>query len=67
MAQDGQQRQQPRWLPIPGLAIAGGWATIQGASGSGMDDFIPTLLWPGTVLYILTTVTTYLIYQRISG
>jgi hypothetical protein len=64
MANDGERRRSPRWLPFPGLAIAAGWAGFEAASGSGMSEFISTLLWPGTALYVLITIATYLGWQQ---
>jgi hypothetical protein len=39
----------PIWLPLPGLALAAGWALYE-ASGGG--SFLPTLLWPGTAIFV---------------
>lgn len=64
MANGGERPRSPRWLPFPGLAIAGGWAAFAAAGGGGMSDFISTLLWPGAVLYVLITIATYLAWQR---
>ncbi len=39
----------PLWLPLPGLALAAGWALYE-ASGGG--SFLPTLLWPGAAIFV---------------
>ena len=61
MAGGGKHRRAPWWLPVPGLAIATAWAGYQ---GGGMAEFTSTLLWPGTALYVLVTVATYLGWRR---
>ena len=39
----------PFWLPLPGLALAAGWALYE-ASGGG--SFLPTLIWPGAAIFV---------------
>jgi hypothetical protein len=60
MLDDGQPS-FPWWLPFPGIALMVVWAAFQGASaedGAG-GAFLDTLLWPGTAIFVLTTITTY--------
>lgn len=51
----------PRWLPIPGVALAVGWAAYQSVAETG--DFLPTLLWPGAAILGLTTLATWFGWQ----
>jgi hypothetical protein len=51
----------PRWLPIPGVLAAGGWALYDAAAGGGA--FLPTLLWPGAAILVLTTAAVWLGWQ----
>lgn len=51
----------PRWLPLPGIVAAAGWAayeaTANGASLAG------TLLWPGAAIFALTTLAAWFGWQ----
>jgi len=51
----------PRWLPLPGIVAATGWAayeaTANGASLAG------TLLWPGGAIFALTTLAAWFGWQ----
>ncbi len=60
MLEDGQPA-LPWWLPFPGLALAIVWAAYQGASAEdgAAAALLETLLWPGTAIFVLTTITTY--------
>ncbi|MEI6136892.1 MAG: hypothetical protein WCQ48_05685 [Chloroflexota bacterium] len=51
----------PRWLPLPGVILAIGWAGLT-ASTAGAD-FAHAILWPGAGIFALTTVATWLGWQ----
>ncbi len=51
----------PRWLPLPGIALAIGWAAFVAATAGA--DFVQTLLWPGAGIFALTTLATWLGWQ----
>ncbi len=51
----------PRWLPIPGVALAAGWAAYQSVTGAG--EFLAALLWPGAAILGLTTLATWFGWQ----
>ena len=59
MLDDGQPR-FTWWLPLPGIALAVLWATYQVAAGpEGTSALLQTLVWPGSAIFVVTTVTTY--------
>lgn len=60
MLADGQAR-FPRWLPLPGLVLALGWAAYQAvtADGGAFAEALRTLAWPGAAIVLITTVTVY--------
>lgn len=60
MLNDGQPW-LPWWLPIPGVALAIGWAAYYGVTASepGLGAFLDTLRWPGLPIFLVTTITTY--------
>ena len=51
----------PRWLPLPGIVLAAGWAAFSAATGGAA--FLPMLLWPGAGIFALTTVACWLGWQ----
>ncbi len=51
----------PRWLPLPGIALALGWAGFTAATAGA--DFLHAVLWPGAGIFALTTVATWLGWQ----
>ena len=51
----------PRWLPLPGIALALVWAGFSAATAGA--DFLATLLWPGAGIFALTSVATWLGWQ----
>ena len=51
----------PRWLPLPGIALAAGWAGFTSATAGA--EFVPSLLWPGAGIFALTSVATWLGWQ----
>lgn len=58
---DDQDPRFPIWLPLPGLALAIGWAAYQ---ASAVDaSFLLTALWPGAAIFALTTLATWFGWQ----
>ena len=57
---DDKDPRFPIWLPLPGIAFAGGWALYDASSGG---SFLPTLLWPGAPIFALTTLASWLGWQ----
>ena len=51
----------PRWLPLPGIALALGWAWFTTATAGA--EFLPSVVWPGAGIFALTTVATWLGWQ----
>jgi len=51
----------PRWLPLPGALLAAAWAGYQTAAGDA--GFLPTLLWPGVAIFLLTTAAAWFGWQ----
>ncbi len=51
----------PWWLPLPGMALALGWAAFTAATAGA--DFMQALLWPGAGIFALTTVAAWLGWQ----
>ncbi|MFA7249012.1 MAG: hypothetical protein WC273_05205 [Dehalococcoidia bacterium] len=51
----------PRWLPLPGIALALGWAGFTAATAGA--DFLHAVLWPGAPIFALTTIATWLGWQ----
>jgi len=51
----------PIWLPLPGVAAAGGWALYDASAGGG--SFLPSLLWPGIAIFVGATVASWLGWQ----
>ncbi len=58
---DDQDSRFPIWLPIPGLALAIGWAAYQASAGEA--PLLPTALWPGAGIFALTTLATWFGWQ----
>ncbi len=58
---DDQDPRFPIWLPIPGLALAIGWAAYQASAGEA--SLLPTALWPGAAIFALTTLATWFGWQ----
>jgi hypothetical protein len=60
MLQDGQPW-LTWWLPIPGIAVALTWGAYQAVSSAepGLNALLAALLWPGSTLFIVTTLVTY--------
>jgi hypothetical protein len=59
---DDKDPRLPWWVPLPGLAVAGGWAGYEGVMGGG-SLFLDTLLWPGAGIFVLVTIATFLGWQ----
>jgi hypothetical protein len=59
---DDKDPRLPWWVPLPGLAVAGGWAGYEGVMG-GSSLFLETLLWPGAGIFVLVTIATFLGWQ----
>lgn len=51
----------PRWLPLPGIALALGWAGFTTATAGA--DFMQAVMWPGAGIFALTTLATWLGWQ----
>ncbi|MEX2446497.1 MAG: hypothetical protein WD734_04085 [Dehalococcoidia bacterium] len=51
----------PRWLPLPGIVLAAGWAAYQAAAADAA--FLGTLAWPGGAIFVLTTLATWFGWQ----
>lgn len=51
----------PRWLPLPGIALALGWAGFTAATAGA--DFLQAAVWPGAGIFALTTLATWLGWQ----
>lgn len=51
----------PRWLPLPGIALALGWAGFTAATAGA--DFMQAVMWPGAGIFALTTLATWLGWQ----
>lgn len=51
----------PRWLPLPGIALALGWAGFTAATAGA--DFLQSAVWPGAGIFALTTLATWLGWQ----
>ena len=49
------------WLPIPGIAVALTWAAYQAVSAAepGINALLATLWWPGSAIFLVTTLVTY--------
>ena len=58
---DDQDSRFPRWLPLPGIVLALGWAAYQAATAGG--DLLATLLWPGAAIFVLTTLVAWFGWQ----
>ena len=51
----------PRWLPLPGILLALGWAAFSAATDGA--SFLAVALWPGAAIFALTTLATWLGWQ----
>ncbi len=60
---DDKDPRFPWWMPLPGLAVAGGWAGYEGIVAGGGSPFLDTLLWPGGAIFVLVTIATVLGWQ----
>jgi hypothetical protein len=58
---DDQDPRFPRWLPLPGIVAALGWAAYDWAAADGA--FLATLLWPGAAILVLVTIVTWFGWQ----
>lgn len=58
---DDEDPRFPRWLPLPGLAGAIGWAAYDWAAADGA--FLATLVWPGVAILALVTLATWFGWQ----
>jgi hypothetical protein len=58
---DDQDPRFPRWLPVPGLALAIGWAAYQAVAGDAF--FLAVLLWPGLAILAGTTLVAWFGWQ----
>lgn len=58
---DAAEPRFPRWLPLPGVSLAAAWAAYQAAAGDA--GFLPTFLWPGVAIFLLTTAATWFGWQ----
>ncbi|MDP6605662.1 MAG: hypothetical protein QF664_05325 [Dehalococcoidia bacterium] len=60
---DDKDPRLPWWLPLPGLAVALAWSGWEGVVAGGTPTFVSTLLWPGSGVFVLTTIATYFGWQ----
>ncbi len=60
---DDRDPRLPWWVPLPGLAVALGWAGYEGIVGGGLSLFAETLLWPGAGVFLFVTIATFLGWQ----
>ena len=61
---DDKDPRLPWWLPLPGLAVAAGWAGYDAVViGVGGSPFLETLLWPGAAIFVLVTIAAFLGWQ----
>ena len=58
---DDQDPRFPRWLPLPGIALALGWAAFTAATAGA--DFLHAVWWPGAAIFAITTLATWLGWQ----
>ena len=58
---DDEDPRFPRWLPLPGIAGALGWAGYDWAAADGA--FFATLLWPGAAILVLATIAAWFGWQ----
>ncbi len=58
---DDEDPRFPRWLLLPGLAGALGWAAYDWAAADGV--FFATLLWPGVAILALVTLAAWFGWQ----
>jgi hypothetical protein len=58
---DDQDPRFPKWLPLPGIACAAGWAAFQAIAMEG--SFLATLLWPGAAIFALATIVAWFGWQ----
>ena len=49
------------WLPLPGIAVALTWGAYQAVSAAepGLEALLAALVWPGSALFVITTLVTY--------
>lgn len=69
---DDEDPRFPWWLPLPGLALALGWAAFRavtaGTPGAidqpdGLEVLMRTTLWPGAAIFALTTLAAFFGWQ----
>ena len=62
---DDEDPRFPWWLPLPGLALAFVWAAYEATTGEGsaVAALMGSLLWPGTAIFLLTTLATFFGWQ----
>lgn len=50
------------WMLLPGVAVAVLWAAYQAvtADDGAAGEFLGQLAWPGTAIYVVTTIAAYL-------
>lgn len=58
---DDQDPRFPKWLPLPGIACAAGWAAFQAIAMEG--SFLATLVWPGVAIFALATIVAWFGWQ----
>lgn len=58
---DDQDPRFPRWLPLPGIVLALGWAAFTAATAGA--DFLPAVWWPGAAIFAITTLAAWLGWQ----
>lgn len=58
---DDQDPRFPRWLPLPGIVLAVGWAAFQAVTADG--NLLTTLAWPGAAIFVLTSLAAWFGWQ----
>ena len=53
------------WMPLVGIVLAAGWATWGALNGSedGLVTFAERLVWPGVVIFAVTTFAVWLAWK----
>ncbi|MEZ4504055.1 MAG: hypothetical protein R3C39_15640 [Dehalococcoidia bacterium] len=69
---DDEDPRFPWWLPLPGLALALGWAAFRAVTAGTpgaidqpdtLEVLLTTLLWPGAAIFLLTSLAAFFGWQ----
>lgn len=58
---DDQDPRFPRWLPLPGIVLAAGWAGFHATANDA--SFLGTLAWPGVAIFAIGTLVAWFGWQ----